>query len=302
MRLKIFVFILASAFLAFTFLATWHYIRNDLQPEQKVAEALKEKSKRKPGGTGPDPGISIFNKAVGLINDKDLEAARERLIYLTEVYKESSRFAEARRILGEINMDRLFSRNPMPGKLEYTVKPGEGMLNIAKSTETTIAFLKRVNNLSGGSLRAGERLVAHPLNFEITISLSSNTLVINHNGRFFKEYPIRLVNLPPGNGPTTKNPIIKTNIHTKTAWITEKGNEKAVREDDPQHGRARKWMQTAARNGRPGILFRPMADRTIGTESKSTTDDVVFGIFFDDHDMEELSTIIRRDTPVIIQN
>jgi len=61
-------------------------------------------------------------------------------------YPESAKFVEAKRILGEINLDLLISESPAPWKDKYTVKSGDpGLAAIASRHKTTVDFIMRAN-------------------------------------------------------------------------------------------------------------------------------------------------------------
>ncbi|MGI8604053.1 MAG: LysM peptidoglycan-binding domain-containing protein [Verrucomicrobiales bacterium] len=298
MRFKLLVFLLAAAFLAGTFLTAFWYYQNVDQP-QKLAEAqLKQKDRQAALGAAPDPGQNVFVKAVEALRQNQPQEAREHLLRLTKIYQDSPRCRDARRILGEMNMDRLFSRTPMPGKHDYAVKPGDSLLRIEKGSLTTIPFLNRLNNLSGTVLQPGDRLVYQPLEFEIEVSLPQKTLTVRQKApsgktfEFFKDYPVTSVNLPPGIPKT-----LQTQIQEKAAFI----GEKKIPSTDLHYQSARKWLQCSTRAGRLGLLFRPQSERKSSpATSAAGSDDLTYGIFLEEGDIEELNTIIRPGTPVAV--
>jgi hypothetical protein len=299
MRFKILVLFLAVAFLAVIFLAVYWYYENVDQPQQHVEQELKQKERQVKSGNFPDPGQHVFAKAIELLRQHDVDGAHEQLLRLTQVYHDSSRYRDARHILGEIHMDRLFSRNPMPGKRDYTIKPGDSLFRIEKASLTTIPYLNRLNNLSGTVLQPGDRIVYQPLEFEIEVDVPAKVLTLNQkvpsgqNFEFFKDYSIVDVHLPPGTART-----IKTQVQEKAAFL----GDKKVAPIDSRYVFARKWLQTTSRAGRIGILFRPQSEREAALESrKPDDDDLTYGIFLEDGDIEELNTIIRPGTPVSLK-
>ena len=258
MRLKILVLFLAVAFLGGTFLSAWWYYHNIDRPQQAVEAHLKKKDSQTARGLGPDPGQSLFLRAIEHLRAGQVPEARDQLLRLVTTYTDSARFRDARRILGEMNMDGLFSRNPMPGKHDYTVKSGDSLIRIEKGSLTTIPFLSRINQLSGTMLQPGDRLVYQPLEFEIHVNLRENLLTLNQKSpsgqtfEFFKDYAITSTNLPPGMARS-----LKTKVQEKAAFI----GEKKVPPTDSQYHFARKWLQTTSRAGRIGVLFRPQSER-----------------------------------------
>ncbi len=298
MRFKILVFFLAAAFLGATLLAAYWFYENVDKPESQAREQLKKREKQARTGEGPDPGQAIYAKGVELVKSGDLEAAREEFTKLMRVYKDSARAADARQALGEMNMDALFSRNPMPGKRDYTVKPNDSLTKIEKGSLTTIPFLVRVNNLTNLTLQPGDRLVYQPLDFELELSLKAKRLTLNQRPpggsafQFFKDYAVTGLNMPPGYGKATE-----TKIQEKTAFL----GEKRVAPTDARYLQAKKWLQTTGRAGRLGLLFRPQSEREAAQASrKEGEEDVTYGVFLNDVDIEELNTVIRVGTPVRI--
>ena len=296
MRFKILVLFLAMLILGGTFAAAYWWYQNVNAPEDAVVEHIKEKSHQVKQGSGPDPGLTLFAKAMELVREGQLEAAREHLTRLTKVYRDSARFSDARRILGEMNVDRLFSRNPMPGKYDYTVKAGDTFDKLEKGSLTTFPFLLRLNNLTGTTLHPGERIVYQPLEFQIEVDVPANRLTLSQKNpvskqfEYFKDYRITSVNLPPGTGKTMESKIAK-----KDAFI----NDRPIRPTDPLYQFSKKWLQTTSKGGRLGLLFRGQSEHDAGLSAqKPGEEDITFGVFLDDGDIEELNTIVRIGTPV----
>ena len=219
----------------------------------------------------------------------------EQLNRLLKVYPDSPWESEARRMLGEMNVDRLFSRSPMPGKRDYIVKSGDSLAKIEKGSLTTIPFLKRLNNLSSLNLQPGDRLVYQPLEFELEVRLADEVLTVRQKAAagldpiFFKNYRLTAVVVSPAFPK-----VLKTQIQEKPAWV----GDRKVLATDPKYAFARKQLLTTGRPGRPGVLFRPDSERVSVPAGGVTA--VLQGIFLDDGDLEELSTILRTGTPVVI--
>jgi hypothetical protein len=216
---------------------------------------------------------------------------------MLDIYRDSPHATEARRIIGEINMERLFSRNPMPGKRDYVVKPGDSLLRIEKGSLTTIPFLRALNKLSSTVLQPGDRLVYQPLEFEIEVDAGRKLLTLFRKSagsdarEFFKEYPIPAIVLPPG---TRK--VVQTQIHEKAAWL----GEKRIGSTDPKYAYARKWLQTTSRPGRPGLVLRPVSENVVPAPDDEDAKPA-FGVFLEDGDIEELNTIVRPGTPLVLR-
>ena len=303
MRFKILVFVLAAVLLGGTLLwAYWFYDTID-QPERQAQRQLQKREKEARAGALPDPAKPTYTRALEALREGRIDEACALLQRLMQVYQESPHAEEARHIIGEINMDRLFSRAPSPGKRDYVVKRGDSMARIEKGSLTTIPFLTRLNQLNSISLQPGDRLVYQPLEFEITIDLKSQKLILRQKeseslpASFFKEYALTSAALPP---QLSKKLKIKTHIQKKNASI----GGKAVLATDPRLSFARKSLQTTTKPGSPSVLLRPESERIQATASPSKEDATrpLYGLFLEDGDLDELYTIIRPGTPVEVNS
>ena len=295
MRFKILVFVLTLALLGGTFLAAYWFYDTIDQPERLAEQQLLRRQQQTNKGPAPDPSAPSFQTINDALAAGQLEDVHEQLNRLLKVYPDSPWESEARRMLGEMNVDRLFSRSPMPGKRDYIVKSGDSLAKIEKGSLTTIPFLKRLNNLSSLNLQPGDRLVYQPLEFELEVRLADEVLTVRQKAAagldpiFFKNYRLTAVVVSP-----VFPKVLKTQIQEKPAWV----GDRKVLATDPQYAFARKQLLTTGRPGRPGVLFRPDSERVSVPVGGVTA--VLQGIFLDDGDLEELSTILRTGTPVVI--
>jgi hypothetical protein len=237
-----------------------------------------------------DPGKKQFDHAMDLIRQGELEAARRLLTEITQVYQDSARCQDSRRVLGEMNLDRLFSRAPMPGKLEYTAARGDSLQLIAQRFRTTLSYIKRVNNLLGHVVHPDDRLIVYPLDLSLQVDLGSKRLTLLKEGQYFKDYSITGMHLPYPSLPEL------TTVGDKPAWI----DNKKIQPTDERYPSARKWLQTASKPGRPGVVFcaRGPEEQAVPAEGPVPLSAAPAGIYLSVPDIEELSTLIRVGAPV----
>lgn len=237
-----------------------------------------------------DLGQPVHQQAIDCIAAGDLAGAREKFAQIIEVYPESAYVAEARRALGEMNLDRLFSKSPMPGKLEYTVKSGDALAAIASRNRTTIAYIRHVNGLFSNVIHPGDRLVLYPFAFELIVDLKHERLMLWENGRFMKDYPILEYRHPQrGSFPG------KTRITDKLAWK----NGRTIRLTDSDAGFADIWLQTPPRSTQPGVVICAPPE---GEEASRRDESIAFGVFLSRADIDELAVLTRVGTPVSIEH
>ncbi|MGK0185745.1 MAG: LysM repeat protein [Verrucomicrobiales bacterium] len=236
----------------------------------------------------PDLGKSVHEEAMAYLKTGDTDAARENLEQVIEVYPKSAFVEESRRALGEINLDRLFSKSPLPGKLEYTVKSGDALASIARKNDTTISYVQHVNGLFSNVIHPGDRLVLYPFDFEMTVDLKNQRLVLWEKGRFLKSYAIaEFKRSQRGSFPG------KTKIADKIAWI----EGKPVRLTDPRAAQADLWLQTPTRGSQPGVVI---CSKPEGEGAERLDAMIAFGIYLHPGDIDELAVLTRVNTPVSI--
>ncbi len=290
---RVYIRILASLFalavLAGTILGVVYIYKESYLPEKQRTKEVQTLL-TSTGGPKADPGKKQFDLAMDCIRQGDMERAGNLLTEITEVYQDSSRVQDARRVLGEMNLDRLFSRAPMPGKLEYTAARGDSLQLIAQRFRTTLSYIKRVNNLLGTVVHPNDHLIVYPLDLTLRVDLPNQRLTLLKEGRYFKDYTITGHHLPYPSLPE------QTAIGDKPAWL----DSKKVQPTDDRYAAARKWLQTISKPSKPGIIFctapePPPAGAASAAASPSSSST---GIYLSEADIEELSTLVRVGAPV----
>lgn len=284
-RLKLLLALFALAILAAGGLAVAYYWKNYFRPNW---EATQEFEGARKGTTArkdlPDLGIREFEAAKGLLVDGELQAARDRLLYLLEYYPDSKTAPQAKEIIGEINLDLLLSRTPIPGKEEHVIKSGEFLGPISRKYQTSINYIMRAGGRTNHLIHPGDRLVVYPLNFKLQISLGQKaiTVLTPDEGKFFKEYAIQEVNLPPQ---------IKAPASTKVAEMVAWYQGKPVTFESQHYFDGNKWIRT----GLPGLFIRPD-----GASRENDEKDDPFGITVAKEDLEEMFAYLRPSNPVTL--
>lgn len=162
-----------------------------------------------------DPGAKVFDKARDMIAIGDLAGAREKLRTVVSVYPRSKSAPEARRIVGEMNLDDLLSASRMEGKLVHVVRSGESFLGIAAQHNTTLDCIMHLNGLLDlKGLHPGEELIVMPLELRVQIDPARKVLSLwEAGGRFVKEYPLRAMDLSGQKGS------LRTKIASKSGLV-----------------------------------------------------------------------------------
>jgi len=276
-RIKFLIAFFALLICAGGVAGAYFYWKKFAEPEITVNRHISGK-----GGTleRPDLGKRHFDAAMDLLREGELVSARDRLLYLMEYFPESATHGEARRIVGEVNMDLLLSKIPMPGKTEHKVRRGEALLTIAGRNQTTIDYIMRANAKTSEFIFPDEVLTLYPLNFRIEIDLAAATVTVFDGDLFFKAYPILDHHFPPD----LKAPV-STTVSERVAWF----ENRPVNFIDPVYMSCSKWLRT----GRIGLFIRGI-DSGGGTEGESRP----YGVMLSKADIEELFTVIRTGSKV----
>jgi LysM repeat protein len=247
------------------------------------------------------PNVKRLKQAQDLVHEGKLQEAREILVKALIIAPKSPVTRELRDVLGNVDTQIFFSKEPSPRKTEYIVKQGDALSSIARKLDSSPEAIIHVNNLDSTLIRPGERLFVPRLDFTITIDLPRNRVVV-HDGRgFFTQYPIVAAQLPP-----TRKPAIQTKVAAKSFFEKQKPVQ-------AEHG-MQKQGTPRIDLGHPGyVLYGVGEERQASiSEIAVSTDDneqttssrdanrPLQGIAMMKEDVSEIALLIRKGTPVTI--
>lgn len=230
-----------------------------------------------------EPGQKEFHRALELIATGQLDQALEKLSLIQKLHPNSQNGPEARRILGEINLDRLLNIENMTNKKRHLVKSGDSFFKIARDYETTLDNIMFLNGLLDTSrLHPGDDLIVMPLNFQLVFDSARERIELHLDGALVKEYPAQKLDLP-----RLPKRSLKSKISLKVAEL----RGRPYRPTHPNYRRGIKVLGFKVRSTQ--IQIRPVP--------KVDEEDPGRGIFLSFSDMEELSMLIRRGNEVEIK-
>lgn len=230
-----------------------------------------------------DPGALAFEKATELLATSQFEEARRQLRLIVGTYPGSKASVEARRILGEINLDELLSRDQLDGKQVHTVKRGESYTVIARKYETTMDCIMHMNNMQRlEALHPGDELVMLPLRFNVKIDVEHQQLSLMNEGHFLKSYPLVRVK-----SRAKLKGTIRSKVDQKFG-LSSRGN---------------KVSPTAPDSYRPSkkVLILAHHNLRIRQDSEADEEDPGSGFFVSPSDMEELALLLRVGNEVEVR-
>lgn len=226
-----------------------------------------------------DPGAKVFEKAREMIAIGDLQGARDKLQTVVSIYPRSKAAGEARRIVGEMNLDEILSAGRMVNKEVYSVKRGDSYLGIAGKFGTSLDMIMHLNGLMDlKSLQPNDELIVMPLNFRVLVEPHKKMLSLWHDGRFVREYPLlAVVGAPSGDK--------KSKIDGKSGIV----GDRRVPPASSNYRGATKLLGIE----NVGAVITAMPEK--GAEN---SDDLAQGLYLAPADAEELSLLLRTGNEV----
>lgn len=298
-QIKLLLFLITLGIMVGCLATAWWIYQNILLRDAAITEDIAQM--QAPNRPPPDPGARRFDAAVELISQGKLDEARDALYKLLQQFPKSPTCVEAKRIIGEMNMDALYRLDASGGKKDYIVQPRDALLAIAAKNKTTMEALARINSLTTINLQPGEHLFVIPMDFDLALDVSEKKLTLLRGGRFFKEYLALDLRLPPN----TKIPS-EMEIGGKSAMV----DGKQANPVSADFVRAEKRIIGYKSATTVGLILRtppaaqpveppkPKSDSAKSKGSDDTDDEgpsaVTTGLFLSQEDLEEIYPILRR--------
>lgn len=252
-----------------------------VKPERKIQQ---EKSGEIPFEPVPDVSLPEFQAAAKLRQEGKLIEARDALVAVLQRFPNGLHLEEAKDLLGQVNIEMLFSDYRSPEKEEYVVRSGDVLAKIAAKTKTTPELIMRTNNLTNAMLRVGQHLLISRPNFSVFIQRKPQTVVLLNHGQFFKRYPVKTVRLS-----AKQPPRINTRVAEVLAWK----NGKRVGFGTKEYVGSTRWIRLS----QPGYFLFAEPD---ATHRDATGQPPPPGLGMAASDVEELSSLVNSKTSVTI--
>ncbi len=230
----------------------------------------------------PDPSIAEYERCMEVKKGGNLLDARAAFEDFVSQNPDSPRIDEARDALGEINTKLFFSDAPDPEKQQYVIQKGDTISAIERKTKVPSDLIMRLNKIDDPTkLRIGEVLNISRPQFSLKINRKTKMVMLFNKGKFFKEYKIDPWEAPPSksNAPTSAKVV------DKSAWK----NNQRVAFGAKEYNESGRWIAT---NATGYTLYSQGVDGVPKPQG---------GLGMKAEDIEELSTLINRGTPVTIE-
>lgn len=257
-----------------------YYAYNLYLKPQKIVKTKSSMAAR--SAPTPNRAAADFEALNATLKDKPrLEAISILHKFLTD-NPSSTKAADARKLLGDLNIEEFFSRNPGPNKTEYIVVPGDSLARIASKNKVSFDLIIRANNIDRLLIHPGDRFMIPTGNFSLEISGQNKVVTLKDNGVFFKDYPLIFASLP-------------SNLNTEGIAVMEKiawHDGKRVAFGDKNYVGSSRWISLTS-NGL--TIYSVIEDGSpLDIETPGS------GAQLSPGDLEEIFALVNRGTPVTI--
>ncbi len=210
--------------------------------------------------------------------------ARELLRQKKELTRDASAIKQVQEKIYELNMEMLFSPYEDECSKIYTVKQGDALVKIAQEYNTTVALIKKANDLPSNRIVPGQELKVNICEFSVVVDKSQNLLFLRRKGEIFNSYVVATGK--GGNTPEGRFKIV--NKLVEPTWYRSGA---ILLPDDPDNILGSRWMGfDKAGYGIHGT-----------TEPETLGQQITLGcIRMANEDVEELYDIIPAGTEVIV--
>ncbi|HVE15655.1 MAG TPA: LysM peptidoglycan-binding domain-containing protein [Chthoniobacterales bacterium] len=252
-----------------------------IKPEQIERQAEKAEASAPPPTPPPDYSLQALEAPMALKKAGKLPEARDALLNFIVQYPQSTKLADAKAAVGEINTQLVFTSDPGPDKLDYTVVGGDSLVKVSNKTKSNAELILRSNNLASIDLSVGQQLRIPQLDISLVIDRQAKTLSVLNKGQLFKEYPLLALDLPgAARGKDPVQTTIKDKIAIKGAGRVAFGSRDYVGSE--------RWLMLGVTNA--VIRGKPGDSATMPP-----------GIVVSQEDIEEIFPLVAQRTPVTIQ-
>lgn len=173
----------------FILLAVLSKKKVSIEGEEKTSSAKVAAEGKVPESQSSHDFDSLYKQAKSLVADGKLLEAKNIYRQLIQEFPDNPAISNLEKEFWDLNIKILFSPIKDDYSTIYEVQPGDTLSSIAKKFHTTIALIKRSNNLTSDIIRPGQRLKVLTAKVSIIVDKSQNKLFLKINDEIFKVYP-----------------------------------------------------------------------------------------------------------------
>ncbi|MEW6008618.1 MAG: L,D-transpeptidase family protein [Candidatus Omnitrophota bacterium] len=150
----------------------------------------------------------LFETAKKADSKGDLLETKKAYQRILSTATDNKIITKAQSALSDVNMRIIFSSLETDSTLVYEVLPKDSLQKIANKFKTTVALIKRSNNLSTDTIRPGQHLRLWKGKFSCIVDKSQNILTLKSDDEVVKVYRV-------ATGKNNSTPVGKFSITSK---------------------------------------------------------------------------------------
>ncbi|MDD3297160.1 MAG: L,D-transpeptidase family protein [Candidatus Omnitrophica bacterium] len=237
----------------------------------------------KGSSSGSESG-NLLKEISQAIEDKNIPAASQLYKQALENLSDSNVLEKARAKIEEASIKSIFSSSLNECSVIYVVQPKDVLSKIAKKFKTTVALIKRANNLKTDVIRPKQKLKVNICAFSIVVDKSQNLLFLKQKQEVIKTYIV-------STGKANSTPTGNFRIINKLANPTWYKTGAVIAPNSPENILGTRWLGFDSKGyGIHGTTEPEMLGRQI----------TLGCVRMKNEDVEELFDIVPVGTEVII--
>lgn len=178
----------------------------------------------------------LHSRALQLQKGNDVIKARQVYQEILKNHPEAENIAAIQQELEYLNLDIIFSGVSVPQKTTtHEVATGDTLGRIAKQYGTTVALIKKSNNLKSDVIRIGQKLRVWTGQFNIFVDKSQNILILKDGNEVVKVYDV-------STGENNSTPVGTFKITTKLVDPVWFNRGVVVPPESPQNVLGSRWL------------------------------------------------------------
>lgn len=260
------------------------YFLHELYYKDRKLDAIEQTAKPTPTPSPtPDPAIAAFEAIKPAISQNTVQG-RDAVLQFLDAHPSSPKTAEARAVLGRINLALFRDPAVTPTTVSYTVKKGDSLVRIAAVNKSNPELIYWANGLGTINLRIGQQLIVPAFEASVVVDRANSTVTLFNNGEFFKEYPAVSMKLAGG--------AAAGSVETKVVDRMARKGEKRVAFGQKDYPEAERFVLLGA----GGAAIRP----TPPPAADGAEVPIPPGIVLKPEDFAEIYVLVKTGTPVTI--
>jgi len=184
---------------------------------------------------GNSTAASLYEQALALEGANEPLQAKELYKKIVTDFSDFDKIEEVQKKLEALNTKIILSNLETPSTVFHVVAPGDSLTKIAKKYNTTVALIKKSNNLKSDVIRLGQRIRIWKGVLSIFVDKSQNILILKSDDEIVKVYPV-------STGKNNSTPVGTFKIAVKQVNPVWFKSGQVIAPESPDNVLGTRWM------------------------------------------------------------